>query len=239
MHHLIRRGLLSAAVLAAFPAQALDFDFDIVDNPDQRDFREVSKDLGALLNGKALGPAEPGGITGFGIGAFFVYVPTDDSDAWQRLTGEDVDDLGLVGISAQKGLPLGIDVGASYAWVPQGDGKLFGAELRYALIDGGLASPAVGLRGSYTSLSGLDDVDYDAFGLDLSVSKGFGPITPYAGAGYVWGTLEADPEFGLDDEDVEESRLFVGMRIAGLGLTPEYERVGDRNSFNIRLGFTF
>ncbi|WP_420466759.1 hypothetical protein [Panacagrimonas sp.] len=236
----LRRIATAAALFTCLPAHALDFDFDIVDAPNQNDFREVSKDVGALLNGKALTPAEPGGITGFGIGAFAIYVPTDDSGAWQRLTGEDIDEIGLVGLIAQKGLPFGVDVGASYATVPGSDGRLLGAELRYALIDGGIATPAVGLRGSFTSLSGLDDVDYDSYGLDISVSKGFGPLTPYAGVGYVWGQLEADPQFGLEDEDVEESRVFVGLRVsAPIGITPEYERVGDRDSFNLRFGLAF
>ncbi len=236
------RGAAAAAVLLSMclPVQAMDFDFDIVDNPSQDDFREVGKDLVALLNGKAMTPPEPGGILGFGIGAFASYVSTDDSQTWQRLTGEDIDSIGLAGIRAEKGLPFGVDVGASYARVPGGGGKLVGGELRYALLEGSVVTPAVGLRGTYTRFSGVDDIDFDSYGADLSISKGFGPLTPYAGVGYVWGRLEADEQFGLADEDLDESRFFVGARATlVVGLTAEYERVGDRDGFNLRVGVAF
>ena len=230
------------AALSLVPATsfAYDFDFDIVANPDQADFRSVVEDLGAALNSKSLSPAEPGGITGFAIGAYASYVPTDDAAAWGRLIGESVDEVGVIGLIAQKGLPFGIDLGASYMSVPSSDLRLFSAEVRYALLEGSIATPALGLRASYSKLSGLDELDYDSYGIDASISKGFGPLTPYAGVGYVWSAFEADPVFGLDDEDVDEARLFIGLRLSALiGITPEYERVGDRNSFNLRFGIAF
>lgn len=236
------RGVAAAVVLLTMclPAQAMDFDFDIVDNPSQDDFREVGGDLVALLNAKSMAPPEPGGILGFGIGAFASFVSVDDEQTWQRLTGEDIDTIGLAGIKVEKGLPLGIDVGASYARVPGGGGKLVSGELRYALLEGSVVTPAVGLRGSYSRFSGEDDIDFDSYGADLSISKGFGPITPYAGAGYVWGQLEADEQFGLADEDLDEGRFFVGARVTLLvGLTAEYERIGDRDGFNLRVGLAF
>ena len=230
------------ASLSLMPATgfAYDFDFDIVPNPDQADFRSVVEDIAAAANSKSLSPAEPGGITGFAIGAYASYVPTDDADAWGRLIGESVDEVGVVGLIVQKGLPFGIDIGGSYMAVPSSDLRLFSAELRYALLEGSIATPALGLRASYSKLSGIDELDYDSYGIDASISKGFGPLTPYAGVGYVWSAFEADPVFGLDDEDVDEARLFVGLRLSALiGITPEYERVGDRNSFNLRFGIAF
>lgn len=230
-------------LMAAVPlsAQAIDVDFDIiVDNPAQTDFRSVAEDLAATFNSKSLSPAEPGGITGFAIGAFATYVPTDSAGAWRRLVGSNVDEVALVGVIAQKGLPFGIDVGASYGGVPGTDARVAAGELRYALLEGSVVSPAIGLRGSYSTLSGIDDIDYDSYGMDLSISKGFGPLTPYGGVGYVWSRFEADSRFGLDDEDVQETRVFVGLRLSALiGITPEYERVGDRDAFNLRFGIAF
>lgn len=233
--------IAAAALLPlAAPALALDFDFDIQPGAQQEDFKSVAEDIAAALNSKSLTPAEPGGITGFGIGVYGSYVETDDAGAWNRLIGEDVDEIGVVGVIAQKGLPLGFDVGLSYAWVPGADGRVFGAELRKALVDGGVATPAIGLRASYSKLSGIDELDYDSVGVDLSISKGIGPLTPYAGVGYVWSTFEPDSIVPLADEDVDESRLFVGLRLSALlGITPEYERVGDRDAFNLRFGFAF
>ncbi|MGQ0501405.1 MAG: hypothetical protein ACT4P0_02170 [Panacagrimonas sp.] len=234
--------LPAVMVLAALssPASAFDFDLDFSDDPQQADFRSVAEDLSALLNAKSVSPAEAGGITGFAIGTFATYAPTDDSNAWERLTGEDPDGIAAIGIIAQKGLPLGLDVGVSYSWVPDLDAQVFGAEVRYALLDGSVATPAIGLRGSYSKLNGVDELDYDSYGLDLSISKGFGPLTPYAGAGYVWNQFEPGPDLDLRDEDVAKTRLFIGLRLSALfGITPEYERVGDRDAFNLRIGFAF
>jgi len=49
-------------------------------------------------------------------------------------------------------------------------------------------APAIGVRGSLTKLSGVDQLSLDTRGLDLSISKGFALLTPYAGIGRVWST---------------------------------------------------
>lgn len=235
------RALAVAALLPlSAPVLAIEFDFEIQPGAQQADFKSVVEDVAAALNSKSITPAEPGGLTGFGIGVYGTYVETDDPGAWNRLIGEEVDEIGVVGVIAQKGLPLGFDVGVNYAWIPGADGRVFGAELRKALVEGGVATPAIGLRASYSKLDDIDELDYDSYGLDLSISKGFGPLTPYAGVGYVWSHFEPDSIVPLEDEDVDESRLFVGLRLSALfGITPEYERVGDRDAFNLRVGFAF
>lgn len=232
--------VLVGSSLLPCAALAVDLDFNFTSTAQQEDFKSVVEDLAATFNSKSLSPAESFGVAGFGIGVYGAYVETDDPGAWQRLILEDVDEIGVLGLIAQKGLPLGIDVGATYSYVPDTDVRLFGAELRYELVEGGVATPAIGLRGSYSKLSGIDELDYDSYGMDLSISKGFGPLTPYGGVGYVWSRFEVDPQFGLRDEDVDETRVFVGLRLSALfGITPEYERVGDRDSFNLRFGFAF
>jgi hypothetical protein len=235
-----RAAALILLMLSPAAAQAADFDFDIQPGATQDDFETIAKDVSALLNSKTLTPAEPMGITGFGIGVYGSYLETKSSGAWERVTGHDIDEIGMVGIVAQKGLPLGIDVGASYSWVPDSDVKMIGAEIRYALLEGGVATPAIGLRGSYSTVNGVDEVDFDSYGIEIAISKGFGPLTPYAGIGQVWSELEPDSEFGLDKEKVDSTRVFVGARLSALvGLTPEYERIGGRDVFNLRFGFAF
>lgn len=244
MHPMLRHKSRAAAILllSLSPGAhaALDFDFEIQPGATQDDFEKVAEDVAALLNSKTLTPAEPMGLTGFGIGVYASYLETESPGAWQRVTGQDVDEIGMVGVVAQKGLPLGIDVGASYSWVPDSDVEMFGAEVRYALLDGGVATPAVGLRGSYSTVNGVDEVDFDSYGIEIAISKGFGPLTPYAGVGQVWTEVKPDSEFGLDKEKIDETRVFVGARLSALiGLTPEYERIGDRDVFNLRFGFAF
>lgn len=215
-------------------------DFQIV-SPNQADFNNISADLTATLNYKALAPAEEAGVLGFGVSGFASYTQTRDASSWQRLTGHDVDAVGMVGLRAYKGLPMGFSIGGLIATVPSTDAKLLGAQLRYAILPGGVATPAVSAGLSYTMVTGVDDFDFSSTGVDLSVSKGLTFVTPYAGVGYVHGVTDPDNRFGLDKESVDSLRAFVGARfsLGVLEITPEYERVGHNDAFNLRLGLSF
>lgn len=232
---------LSLSLFAAAAAAESDFDIQPGSPATQPQFRSVAKDIAATLDYKALGPAEAGGIAGFSIGAFATYAPTSDKDAWQTVVGDDIGEIGMVGVAASKGLPFGVDLGAFYSQVPRTDAKLFGGEVRWAVLPGGTATPAVAIRGSYTALSGEDELKYKAFGTDVSISKGFLFLTPYAGAGYSWGKVEVDPSTGYDDEKVNQAKFFVGTRVAlgFLQLTPEYTRTGDTNAYSLKLSVGF
>lgn len=216
-------------------------DFDLLPGGSQADFRSVAKDIVSTLDYKALNPAEAGGLTGFSVGAFATYAPVQDKGAWQRLTGEEVDAIGMVGLGATKGLPFDIDIGAYYSQVPSTDAKLYGGEIRWAVLPGGIATPAVALRASYSKLSGEDDLSFDSKAVDVSISKGFAFLTPYAGAGYVWGKVTPGSGLGLSEEEVNQAKFFAGLRVAlgFLQLTPEYSRSGDSNAYSLRLSLGF
>lgn len=233
--------VLAALSLSLFAAAAAaESDFAIQPGGTQAQFRSVAKDIAATLGYKALGPAEASGITGFSVGAFATYAPTSDKGAWKAVTGEDVDAIGMAGVSAVKGLPFNIDIGAFYSQVPKTDAKLFGGEVRWAVLPGGVATPAVAIRGSYTKLSGENALDFDAYGVDVSVSKGFTFLTPYAGVGYSVGSVSTSVA-SYQDEDINQAQFFAGARIAlgFLQLTPEYTRSGDTNTYNLRLSLGF
>lgn len=234
--------LLAATCLALAASSVSAQDFSFVPNPVQADFASVSKDVIGVMSYKALGPAEAGGVTGFSVGAYGAYSPTQDKNAWERLVGEEVDGVGLVGLSARKGLPFGIDVGAMYSQIPGTDAKLYGGEVRWAVLPGGVATPALAVRGSYVKLTGEDDLKANASTLDVSVSKGFLFLTPYAGVGYVWGSVNPSNDFPtLSKVDVEKARLFAGARVSlgFLEFTPEYEKIGKSDIFNLRLSLGF
>lgn len=237
MRNLMLGGLLAGV---AFPGAAVDL--EIEPTADQAAFASASEDLLAAFSYKSLQPAEATGLSGFGLGLFGSYMPVDDEGAWERLIGEDVGELGLAGVAAHKGLPLGIDVGVFYALVPTVDDvNLWGAELRWAVWQGGIASPALGLRAAYTAATGADDVDFSSYSVDALVSKGFAYATPYGGIGYVAGSVDPADDIALDKEEPDATRFFVGLRLSTLlfELTPEYERAGDRDAFNLRAGFSF
>ena len=235
----MRRVLLALLLLPA-AVQADDFVF----NPalTQSDFRAIAEDVTRGLAYKAVGPSEASGLTGFSIGGLVTYAPTENPDSWKRATGEDVDAVGMTGLAARKGLPLAIDVGAFYATVPGTEAKVTGGELRWAPLPGSVALPAVALRLGFSKTTGVDDFDFKTLSYDVSASKGFGPITPYAGVGRVEAT--ATPKGNvtlLAEEKFGETRLYAGARLTlgFLSLIPEVEKTGDGVAYNLHVGIGF
>lgn len=231
---------LILAILFALPGAALAKDIEIV-VPSQSDFRAVSSDIVHAISYKALAPAEAGGITGFEIGIVGSYVPVDNEAAWQTLTTEDVSAIGIVGLRVLKGLPLNIDVGAFYTAVPEFDISVYGAEVRYAILPGSTIMPALAVRGAYTKVDGIDDFDVDAASVDVSLSKGFAILTPFIGAGYVWGKSDPHDVIGLEKEDIKDEKLFAGLRIALtlFYLTPEVDIIGGDPAYSVNVGIGF
>lgn len=235
-----RLALIAALVTSPISPVHAGLDFGVI-NPVQGEFVRVVEDVTAAFSYKAVAPAEATGLTGFGLGAFVAYAPTENKSSWFNLTGENVDAVGMAGAVVHKGLPLNIDVGAFYATVPGTSASVYGGELRYALLPGSAVKPALGLRYGVTRTSGIDDFDFQSQSFDVQLSKGFTLLTPYVGAGIV--KAEADPrnQPTLQQVKVDEERIFVGLRLS-LGLielTPEYEKLGDNNSFNVRFGLSF
>ena len=238
----MRNPILAVLMLGvASMAQAKDVD---IDGGSQDDFDAIAEDLVAAIDYKAAGPAEATGLAGFGLGLVTTYVPVDEDD-WTAVTGSDFSAIGMVGLQATKGLPFNIDLGAFYATAPGSNVDAIGGEIRYAILPGSTVAPAVALRLSYVTVSGIDDFDLDSLSYDVSVSKGFGPFTPYAGVGRVDGS--ADPSAavttatGIDESEVKETKLFAGARLT-LGIiefTPQYTKLGDANSYTLRMGFSF
>jgi hypothetical protein len=236
----MRNPLLALLMLCASTG-ALAKDVDLSGCSGCQDaFDAIAEDLVATIDYKAAGPSEATGITGFGLGLVTTYVPVDE-DEWNAVTGSDFSAIGLVGLQATKGLPFGIDIGAFYSTAPGTNVDVFGGELRYAFLEGSTVTPAVALRVAYVAASGIDDFDLDSTSFDLSISKGFALFTPYAGIGYVKGSADPDPAFGLDEAEVSEAKYFAGFRLS-LGLfeiTPQFSSVAGVNAYTARLGFSF
>lgn len=234
------RKLVLLCVLASSAAPAMAKDVEIQCSGCQAAFDSVAGDLVATIDYKAMGPAEATGLTGLGVGVVATYVPVDVDADWRTVTGADFSGLGLVGLQVTKGLPLDLDVGAFYTAAPGSNVKVYGGEFRYAILPGSTTTPAIALRGSYVTTSGINSFDLNSKALDVSLSKGFAFITPYVGAGYVWGVADPDPATGLNKAEVNDTKAFIGARIsAGLfEITPEIGEVGSRVTYSLRLGFS-
>lgn len=226
---------LSAAVLSV-PAYAGN-DLDNLRNLSQAEFSRLAQDFTAAASYKGVSPAEPLGIIGFDVGVEVTGTKMEHADIWKK-AGADNATLYLPKVHVHKGLPFNIDVGASLAMAPGSDIKLAGAEIKYAIVPGGVALPAVSVRAAATRLFGVDQLDLNTRSLELTVSKGFLNVTPYAGIGKVWGTLTPNVA-QLRKESPDANKVFAGVNLnLGLAnLAAEVDRTGGNQSVSVKLGF--
>lgn len=210
-------------------------------NLSQKQFEELSENLGAATHYKGVTPAEGLGLIGFDIGV--VLSSTDiDSDLFDEASDGSFDGSGfnLARVQLHKGLPFGFDIGASVSKGIDNDATVLGAEVRYSLINGGVVSPSLGLRASYSQMEGIDDLDVNNAALELTVSKGFLMLTPYAGVGIVRTTADPDEQTGLDEESVDLEKLYIGLTInLGLAITLEADQTGDISTYTAKAGIRF
>lgn len=235
--------LAACAVALAAPLAASATDFNTLNNLSQEEFALFTKDLGAATSYKQLASAAPLGVAGFDIAVASAFTNTQYPELWSKAAGG-ADIPGTVpvpGIRVAKGLPFGIDIGATYATLPKVDAKLAGVELRWALLEGGLVSPAIGLRVAATKLSGVDQLSLSNASFDVSISKGFPFVTPYGGVGAVRTSAKVNGATSLQSEAPTQARVFAGLHL-NLGLfdiTAEGDKTGKTTSYSARLGFRF
>jgi hypothetical protein len=233
-----------ALAVTAVPAAA-----DEIDNIaalGQAQFKRISEDLSSALSYKAVTPVEPLGVTGFDIGIEATSTKLQNPDDFDAASsdGDAPESLIVPKLHIHKGLPFGIDIGAFYASVPSTGIKLTGAEIRYAFLEGGVAMPAIGIRGAFSKLSGVDELDLKSTSVELAISKGFTVFTPYAGIGRV--TTTSTPKgdaatAGLDEEKITQSKSFIGMNInlVAINLDLEADKTGDATSYGFKFGWRF
>lgn len=207
----------------------------------QSQFKSFSEDLSSALSYKAVTPPAPLGVTGFDLGLEATSTEMKNSSLWNLATGSSRSSLVLPKLHVYKGLPMNFDVGAFYSSVPTTNIKFYGGELRYAIVEGGVALPAVGIRGAITKLTGVDQLSFGTKSLDISISKGFVMFTPYAGVGSVWTDSTPNGVAGLVKETLRQSKIFVGGNL-NLGLTNlalEIDKTGSAQSVSAKVGVRF
>jgi hypothetical protein len=212
-------------------------DFSKLSNLNQGEFNKLASDFTTAASYKSISPATPMGITGFDLGAELSVTQLSDSAVWRK-AGSDVSSLIIPKLHVQKGLPFNIDLGASLSYVPNSDIKLFGAEARYALLEGSAATPALAVRAAFSNLSGVNQIGLNTKSLEMVASKGFVMLTPYVGVGKVWGSVTPNVG-GLQKTSPTSNKIFAGIN-ANLGLinlAAEVDRTGDNQTISAKLGF--
>ncbi len=236
------RSLMSATALStALAANAADI--NTLQLLTQTEFRGLSEDLGAALSFKPLIPAESMGITGFDVGIAVTGTRLRNRAAFEKASaGASVPaTLPVPTLRVHKGLPLDIDVGVSVAAIPSSNIRVYGGEVRWAILPGSALTPALAVRASASSLEGVDQLKLRTAGLDISVSKGFAMLTPYAGVGIVRVSSEGSATALKTPEKFNENKVFAGLNVNfGLvNLAFEGDRTGDATSYGMKFGLRF
>ncbi|GFE56206.1 hypothetical protein [Geobacter sp. AOG1] len=232
-----KRVLAALGLTLLMVGQSLAADISFTSAIEQGAFSSLSKEAGVALAYKNVAPPHPLGITGFDIGVEAEAVDINkESTYWKAAFNNDAPSyLVLPKLRIRKGLPFGIDIGGMYSNVSNTNVQLYGAEVSKSILDGGAATPALGVRATYTRLAGLKDLDIQTYGVDASIGKGFLFLTPYAGAGYLWINSKATGDLQrlatvagapLRAEKLSQGRVFAGLEIKPLPLvriTGEFE----------------
>jgi hypothetical protein len=221
-------------------ANAFAGDLNQIGTLAQGQFLKLSTDLGAASAYKGVMPATPLGTAGFDVGIELTQTSIESAAVFRQAGAGDISNLYVPKIHVSKGLPLGFDIGAFVSRLSGVEGSLIGLEARYAILDDGLATPALGVRLSGSRLSGVNKLSLSTVALDAMLSKKLALVTPYIGAGSVRVTSRADVS-GLREESFNKSRVFVGMNINFLlsNIAVEAEKMGDNTSLSAKAGFRF
>jgi hypothetical protein len=239
-----KRVLAAAALCVLAPlAQADDIDLTQLLGV-QSDFRALSEDMGAALSYKAVAPGEPLGLLGIDIGLEVSATDLQGSNVYERVTDSNGTDFLIVPkLHVHKGLPLRLNIDAFYSTVPDSNIELLGGALGFALLEGGVATPALAVRATASKLSGVDGLDLDTRGVELTISKGFAVLTPYAGIGRVEVTSKpkGTAALALSRESFTLDKFYAGLNV-NLGLVNlafEADKTGDAGSYSAKFGLRF
>lgn len=206
-----------AAVAAALPLYAGDFDFTTVT---QQEFRTFSRIVGQGIFATPVQPARAGSIISFdaGVAATVVQVDTNAS-YWKHAVTSNITNSGYVAVPrlvVSKGFSVAT-VSGTYAKINNTSVKIYGGAVDVPIIRGTLATPELALRGSYSTLSGVNVFKEKTYGLEAFLSKGFGPLMPYVAYGRMrtnaTGTITTPTAITLHDAS-NMNRITVGLRLS-------------------------
>lgn len=196
----------------------------------QGEFDALMEEFGVLTSYRAVAAAAPLGITGFDISVEATSGTYEGSF------------VALPKLKFQKGLFAGLDIAGYYSSgsIPGEpvNATAYGVALTYAIWEGGAASAAWNVRGSYTNMEIPGAIGTTTMGADTSISKGFGPITPYAGAGMVMLNGTDLTGIGFSPYSATKTRYFYGLSfdLAAINITLESDTTGGVNSYSIKAG---
>jgi len=247
-----RSGTVVAMVLLALAAAGPATAWEVEPGAPDESLRVFHRRFAAAAYPYPRHGASPLGIVGFDV---YVDLAVDEGFDGEPFFGQAVagdlpaDVLAVGRVGVRKGLPGGIDLGASYGRAIDSDLELVSVELGWAIVDGGLVSPALGLRLTGTRSLGDAAYELEQYGAELILSKGFAVVTPYVGGGAMWseGTFDRSgvphvPEDPPRDLTDDETRAFayagITVNLLVPKITVEVEQAEDLQAA-VKIGFGF
>jgi len=165
-------------------------------------------------------PARATGLLRFDIGVAATLVNVDqNADYWKRSVPNDIlvsgGYVGIPRLVVSKGYGGGT-ISGSYAKISDTGVKTYGGAIDVPIIRGTVVTPEISLRGAYSKLTGVDVYKLKTYGVEAFISKGFGPIMPFASVGRMRtdakGSLDS-VNFTLQDKG-SINRFSAGVRLS-------------------------
>lgn len=213
---------------------------DSIDRLSQSRFREVSKDLGAILAYRPLSTAVQMDPAALELGASYTRAYPRFVGALEQAAGGDgFGTFDLAGAHFRKGLPYGIALGGSYAAVARSNLIVTGFELSYSPLPSTARGTQFAIRTNYTTVGSVDQLDLHTRGLEFVVSQRQPYGTPLLGAGLIWVDSDVRNVAGLEREVLRLERYFGGLRIdtRWAALTLGVDHTGGSTSASAQLAY--
>ncbi len=205
-------------------------------------FEQFTAALGSLLRFRQVGDTATLAKGQVEVSAQFANMPFDESKgAWgtAHSLGQPISYPQVV---ARFCVSDRVDIGAWGALGPQARYGIVGVDTKIALLRQGDGRPvSVSIRPSIASMVYPSQVLVGTASIDLSVSRAFGPVSPYGGAAAsTTGAIERSDNVNLDPVSAGRSLAFAGLeyRWRALVLAAEVEK-GARINYAFRVGTRF
>ncbi len=223
--------------------------FDLHSELTKEEFAEFAGELGSILRFRQLGETTTLGKGNVDLSVQFASTSIDDSKgAWNNtMSHPDADhylgdSIAFPRLVLRYGVNDRVDVGAWGGINPRSNYGIVGVDTKIALLrqeDGRPVSLSV--RPSVTSLVGPSEVWAGNVSVDLSVSRAFGRIAPYAGVAASSSlAMERSDDVDLDPATAGDSLAYAGVsyRWRSLVIAGEVEKA-DLVSYGFRIGTRF
>ncbi|HEX9405735.1 MAG TPA: hypothetical protein VF975_00355 [Thermoanaerobaculia bacterium] len=186
----------------------------------QAEFAKFSRLIGQGIFATPVQPARVTGLLGFDIGIAATALKIDTSASyWLHSVPAGSDFVhgsyaAVPRIVVAKGFGAGT-ISGSYAKFSSSGVKTYGGALDLPIVRGSLVTPELAVRGSYATVTGVDVLKLKTYGVEAFLSKGFGPVMPYAAYGRMRTNSRGivTPTITLRDQS-DINRYTLGVRLS-------------------------